>query len=56
MSCDLTLGLNYTINKHLALHVDYNHQHAEFVRSHSPGYSRNRYFAGVTYTLLKITD
>jgi hypothetical protein len=50
----LTLGLKYTINKHFALHADY-----EFTNQSSSGgtslggtsgYSRNRYFAGLTYT------
>ena len=46
---DMSLGLRYTINKHFAAHVDYQHttQGASGSRS---GYSRNRYFAGFTYT------
>jgi hypothetical protein len=53
-SLQFTLGLKYTINKHFALHADY-----EFTNQTSSGgtssggtsgYSRNRYFAGVTYT------
>jgi hypothetical protein len=48
-----TLGLKYTINKHFALHADY-----EYTKQSSPGgtssggtsgYSRNRYFVGLTY-------
>ena len=48
-SFDLTLGLRYTINKHFALHVDYNHTMQGSLGS-TPGYSRNRYFGGLTYT------
>ena len=48
-SFDLNLGLRYTINKHFTLHVDYNHTEQGSSGSVS-GYSRNRYFAGVTYT------
>jgi hypothetical protein len=48
-SFDLTLGLRYTINKRFALHVDYNHSSVGSLGS-TPGYSRNRYFAGLTYT------
>jgi outer membrane autotransporter protein len=46
---NFNLGLKYTINKHFALHADY-----EFTNQSSSGgtsgYSRNRYFAGLTYT------
>jgi hypothetical protein len=42
-----TLGLKYTINKHFAAHVDY--QHTESSGGGTSGYSRNRYFAGLTY-------
>jgi hypothetical protein len=48
-SLDLNLGLRYTVNKHFTLHVDYNHTTQGSMGSTS-GYSRNRYFAGVTYT------
>jgi hypothetical protein len=48
-SLDLNLGLRYTLNKHFTLHVDYNHTTQGSMGS-IPGYSRNRYFAGVTYT------
>ena len=48
-SFDLTLGLRYTINKHFALHVDYNYTMQGSLGS-TPGYSRNRYFGGLTYT------
>ncbi|SRR6266568_2301930 len=48
-SFDLTLGLRYTIDKRFALHVDYNHSSVGSLGS-TPGYSRNRYFAGLTYT------
>ncbi len=43
---DLNLGLRYTLNKHFTLHLDYNHT----TQSSMGGYSRNRYYAGVTYT------
>jgi predicted porin len=46
---DLVLGLRYMINKRLALHVDYNYTVQSSLGS-QPGYSRNRYSAGVTYT------
>jgi Putative beta-barrel porin 2 len=48
-SFQLTLGLRYTINKHFALHVDYEHWSVSSLGS-TPGYSRNRYFGGLTYT------
>ena len=48
-SLDLSLGLRYTINKHFAVHVDYGHTSISSLGS-TPGYSRNRYFAGLTYT------
>jgi hypothetical protein len=48
-SLDLSVELRYTINKRLALHVDYNHTMQSSFGS-NPGYSRNRYFAGMTYT------
>jgi hypothetical protein len=53
-SLQFTLNLKYTINKHFAMHADY-----EYTNQSSPGgtssagtsgYSRNRYFAGLTYT------
>jgi hypothetical protein len=40
------LNLNYTINKHFAAHVDYEHTS----QNGQNGYSRNQYFAGLTYT------
>jgi hypothetical protein len=46
---DLNLGLRYTLNKRFTLHLDYNHTTQESTGGIS-GYSRNRYFAGVTYT------
>jgi hypothetical protein len=46
---DLLLGLNYTINRRLALHVNYNHTSQSSLGS-TPGYSRNSYSAGLTYT------
>ena len=48
-SFDLIFGLRYTINKHFTLHLDYNHTTQSSLGS-TPGYSRNRYFAGLTYT------
>ncbi len=41
-----TLGLNYTINRHFAAHVDYDYTSQGGQR----GYSRNQCFAGLTYT------
>jgi hypothetical protein len=50
----LKLGLKYTINKHFALHADYEYTNQSSSGGTSSGgtsgYSRNRYFAGVTYT------
>jgi hypothetical protein len=46
---DLLLGLNYTINKRLALHANYNHTSQSSLGG-IPGYSRNSYSAGLTYT------
>src|SRR5437899_168500 len=48
-SFDLTLGLRYTINKHFTLYLDYNHTTLGSLGS-TPGYSRNSYLGGVTYT------
>src|SRR5207247_5393101 len=48
-SLDLLLGLRYTINKRLALHIDYEHDSTSSLGS-TPGYSRNRYYAGLSYT------
>jgi Putative beta-barrel porin 2 len=48
-SLQFTLGLRYTINKHFALHADYEYTNQSSFAGAS-GYSRNRYFAGVTYT------
>jgi len=46
---DLSVGLRYYINKRFALHVNYEHNSTSSLGS-TPGYSRNRYFAGLTYT------
>jgi len=46
---DMSLGLRYTISKHFAAHVDYQHTTQGSSGSRS-GYSRNRYSAGLTYT------
>ena len=48
-SFDLTLGLRYTINKRFTLHADYNHTTVGSLGT-TPGYSRNRYSAGLSYT------
>jgi hypothetical protein len=48
-SLDLLLGFRYTINKRLALHVIYNHISQSSLES-IPGYSRNNYSAGLSYT------
>ena len=48
-SLDLLLGFNYTINKRLALHVNYNYTSQSSLGS-TPGYSRNSCSAGLTYT------
>jgi hypothetical protein len=48
-SFDLTAGLRYFINKHFTLHLDYNHTTLGSLGS-TPGYSRNSYFGGLTYT------
>jgi hypothetical protein len=48
-SFDLTAGLRYTINKHFTLHLDYNHTTLGSLGS-TPGYSRNSYSGGLTYT------
>jgi predicted porin len=43
-----TLGLRYTINKHFAAHVHYDYT-AQNSSGGQAGYSRNQYFAGLTY-------
>jgi predicted porin len=48
-SLQLTLGLRYTINKRFSLHVDYQHN-MQSSQGANPGYSRNRYSAGLSYT------
>jgi hypothetical protein len=48
-SFDLTAGLRYFINKHFTIHLDYSHTTLGSLGS-TPGYSRNSYFGGVTYT------
>jgi Putative beta-barrel porin 2 len=48
-SFDLTAGLRYTINKHFTLHLDYSHTTLGSLGS-TPGYSRNSYSGGLTYT------
>lgn len=49
-----TLGLRYTINRQFALHADYEYTNQSSSGGTSSGgtsgYSRNRVFAGVTYT------
>jgi putative salt-induced outer membrane protein YdiY len=54
-SLHFNLGLKYTINKHFALHADYEYTNqtssgGTSAAGGASGYSRNRYFAGVTYT------
>jgi hypothetical protein len=46
----ITLGLRYTINKHFAAHLSYEYSSQTSSGGGQGGYSRNRYFAGVTYT------
>src|SRR5438552_9514102 len=48
-SFDLSVGLRYTINKRFALHVNYEYDSTSSLGS-TPGYSRNRYSAGLSYT------
>ena len=48
-SFDLSVGLRYTINKHFTFGLNYAHTTQGSLGS-TPGYSRNRYFAGLTYT------
>jgi Putative beta-barrel porin 2 len=48
-SLDLLLGFGYTINRRLALHVNYNHTSQSSLGS-TPGYSRNSFSAGLSYT------
>ena len=47
------LGLKYTINKHFALHANYEYTNQSSsggtTSGGTSGYSRNRYFAGLTY-------
>jgi hypothetical protein len=47
-SFDLSVGLRYTINKHFSLNANYEHSSVSSLGS-TPGYSRNRYYAGLTY-------
>jgi hypothetical protein len=44
-----TLVLKYTINKHFTAHVDYEYT-AQSSSGGTSGYSRNRYFGGLSYT------
>jgi hypothetical protein len=48
-SMELSLGLRYTINRRFYLHLDFQHT-MQSAQQSNPGYSRNRYFAGVSYT------
>ncbi len=43
-----SLGLKYTINKHFAVQINYEHTTVGSLGS-TPGYSRNSYFGGLTY-------
>lgn len=47
-SLHLALSLKYTINKHFAVHADYDYTN-EIGSGGTSGFSRNHYFAGVTY-------
>src|SRR5207247_9954771 len=47
-SLQLTLGLRYTINRRLALHMDCEHDSTTSLAS-PPGSSRNRYPSGLRY-------
>ncbi len=52
-SLHFALGLKYIINKHFSAHVDYeytNQSSSAGTVGGNSGYSRNRYFAGFTYT------
>jgi predicted porin len=46
---DVNVGLRYYVNKRFALHVNYEYNSAGSLGS-TPGYSRNLYYAGLTYT------
>jgi len=46
---DITVGLRYLIRRGLILHVDYSYNNETALES-MPGYSRNRYSAGLSYT------
>jgi hypothetical protein len=48
-SVDLDVGLHYVIDKHFTLGLTYEHT-TEGSLGTTPGYSRNRYYAGLTYT------
>jgi hypothetical protein len=48
-SFDLSVGLRYTINRRFAVHVGYEHSTVSSLGS-IPGYSRNRYSTGLSYT------
>lgn len=48
-SFDLSVSLRYMIDKHFTVNVNYEHNTQGSLES-TPGYSRNRYFAGLTYT------
>jgi hypothetical protein len=45
----LSVGLRYRIDKRFALHVNYEHNSTSSLGS-TPSYSRNRYYAGLSYT------
>ncbi len=55
-SFDCALSLRYAINQRFALHVDYNYSSVEStgllgaVQRSASDYSRNRYFAGISFT------
>ena len=45
---ELSVGLRYYINRRFAVHANYEHNSTSSLGS-TPGYSRNRYYAGLTY-------
>ena len=48
-SLHFSFGLTYMINKHFSAHLTYEHNTVSSIGTQN-GYSRNRYFGGVTYT------
>jgi hypothetical protein len=48
-SLELSLGVSYRINRRFSFHINYQRTMQSSLES-NPGFSRNRYFAGLTYT------